>query len=837
MKPGDKLGPYEILAPIGSGGMGEVYKARDTRLIRDVAIKVSKEEFNERFTREARSIAALNHTNVCHLYDVGPNYLVMEYVEGEILKGPLPLDEAMPIIQQLVDGIEAAHEKNIVHRDLKPANIKITPEGVVKILDFGLARAADPAPEGSPENSPTLTMGATQAGTILGTAAYMSPEQAKGKTADRRSDIWSFGVIVYELLTGNRPFDGETVVETLGAVLNKEPNWTLVPERIRPLLQRCLKKDRKQRLGSVSDARWMMEEYRGQPESQARGLRYAPWSIAIVAVLAAVGIILFAYFHHPEPGAPVLNLAVNPPEKSTFGYQFSLSPDGRMLAFSTAEGRSELWIRRLDSATAQPVPGTEGVQYPFWSPDSRSVAFFSQQKLKRIEVSGGPARTICETDGPIIQGGDWNRDGVIIFSPATGALQRVNAAGGVPEPVTHLEDTPGAITHNLPMFLPDGRRFLYYAPGAGVFVGDLDGQPKDRKLLLKVASKVLYSNGYLLFVRDGTLLAQRFDSDRVELSGDPRAVAENVAVSITGGAFMFSLSSGGLLAYRTGGEVRHQLAWFDREGRQLEKVGEPGPWLGPVLSPDGMRVAAIRGSEIWVLDLARGASSRLAQGQRGYPLWSPDGSRVAYASHDGIRVRIANGAGADELLVSGGGVGVRPRSWSRNGKFLAYNQTDSKTKQDLWLLPLTGDRKPVAFLQTPFNETEPAFSPDGRLLAYTSDESGTWQVYVQTVPRSAHRWQVSTVSGLQPSWRQDGKEMFFVSNDRKLMAVDVKTNAGFEAGVPHELFALHFDNVPELYYVYAPSADGKRFLVANVAEETTFSPIQIVSNWPELVKK
>jgi len=831
---GDKLGPYEILAPIGAGGMGEVYKARDTRLNRDVAIKVSKEEFNERFTREARSIAALNHTNVCHLYDIGPNYLVMEYVEGEIIKGPLPLEEAMPIILQLVDGIEAAHERNVVHRDLKPANIKITPEGMVKILDFGLARAADPAPEGCVENSPTLTMGATQAGTILGTAAYMSPEQAKGKTADRRSDIWSFGVVVYELLTGKRPFDGETVVETLGAVLNKEPDWTPVPERTRRLLQRCLKKDRKQRLGAIVDARWVMEEYRGQPESQARGLRYPPWSVAIVAVLAAVGI-LFAYFHHPEPGAPVLNLAVNPPEKSTFGYQFSLSPDGRMLAFSTGEGRSELWIRHLDSATSQLVAETESVQYPFWSPDSRSVAFFSQQKLKRIEVSGGPARTICETGGPIIQGGDWNRDGVIIFAPGTGGLQRVSATGGLPEPVTRLEDTPGAINHNLPIFLPDGRRFLYHAGGAGVFVGSLDGQSKDRKVLLNVPSKVAYSSGYLLFVRDGTLLAQRFDPDRVALLGDPRPVAENVALSITGGAFMFSVSSGGLLAYRTGGEVSHQLAWFDREGRQLEKVGEAGPWLGPVLSPDGIRVAAIRGSDLWVLDLARGASSRLAQGGPGYAIWSPDGSRVAYSSHDGIHLRIANGSGDDELLVSG--VGIRPRSWSHDGKFLAYNQTDSKTKQDLWLLSPTGDRKPVIFLRTPFNETEPAFSPDGRFLAYTSDESGTWQIYVQTVPRSANRWQVSTASGLQPSWRQDGKEMFFVSNERKLMAVDVKTNAGFEAGVPHELFALHFDNVPELYYVYTPGADGKRFLVANVADETTFSPIQIVSNWLELVRK
>jgi len=560
---GDKLGPYEILAMIGKGGMGEVYRAHDSRLNRDVAIKVSNAQFTERFTREARTIAALNHTNICHLYDVGPNYLVMEYVEGNDLKGPLNFDDALPIIQQLIDGIEAAHEKNIVHRDLKPANIKITPEGVVKILDFGLAKAMElpPSGDGTPDNSPTLTMGMTQAGAILGTAAYMSPEQAKGKIADRRADVWSFGVVLYEMLAGKKLFGGDSVVEILGGVLNKDLDLSAVPPRAHKLLRWCLEKDRKQRLQAIGDARRLLSESGAESPARAEA-RPSKWlwpSVGAMAVLVvALAVVSFLHFREQAPETPLVKVSIAPPEGTDFRFAGNgrapavISPDGKRLVFgaASADDKSQLWVRSLDTLAAQPLANTDGATVPFWSADSRSIGFFADGKLKKIDASGGAAFTLCAAAAG--RGGTWSQDGVIVFAPDNNSpLHQVSDAGGTSSPITSLDQT--STSHRWPWFLPDGRHFLYpeqkTAQGAGelaaIRVASLDSGGKDSKIVLTNAFNAVYSQGYLLFLHEGTLMAQAFDLKRLATTGAAMPVAEKVEdVQI--------VSNNGLLVYRTG---------------------------------------------------------------------------------------------------------------------------------------------------------------------------------------------------------------------------------------------------------------------------------------------
>ncbi len=549
LSPGDKLGPYEILDLIGKGGMGEVYRAHDDRLRRDVAIKVSNSQFTERFTREARTVASLNHTNIAHLYDVGPNYLVMELVEGEDLKGPMAFDDALPIIQQLIDGIEAAHEKGIVHRDLKPANIKITPEGVVKILDFGLAKAMDPAPlSGSnAENSPTLTIGATAVGTILGTAGYMAPEQAKGKQADKRSDIWSFGVILFELLTGKKMFPGETAVEILGGVLNKEPDISAAPARVHRLLRWCLEPEK-----------GIVNETRGEP---------------------------------------------------------AVSPDGRRVAFSArVDGKYLLWVRDLDSLQTRMLPGTENPDNPFWAPDSRQVAFGSGGKLMKIDVTGGPATTVTAT-APT-RGGTWNQDDVILFATTSSGLLRVPAAGGTPTPVTELDKSRNETNHFAPQFLPDGHHFLYLAMSSNpeksaLLVGDL--QTKDKHLILPLDRRAVYVDpsggaraGYLLFVRERTLMAQAFDPGKLETTGAAVPIAEKVDVP-PGNYAYFSASREGTLVYTSGGiGSALQLTWYDRSGKVAGTLGKPVDVQAPRVSPNGK--------------MGSGGRHRGCRGERGRPI-------------------------------------------------------------------------------------------------------------------------------------------------------------------------------------------------------------------------
>ena len=863
---GDKLGPYEILALVGKGGMGEVYRAHDSRLSRDVAIKVSNAQFTERFTREARTIASLNHTNICHLYDVvieknAPNYLVMEYVEGPDLRGPLDFEDALPIIQQIIDGIEAAHEKNIIHRDLKPANIKITPEGVVKILDFGLAKAMEPPPssDGNPENSPTFTMGATAAGTILGTAAYMAPEQAKGKAADKRSDIWSFGVVLYEVLTGNKLFSGESAVEILGGVLNKDPDISAAPPRVHKLLRWCLEKDRKQRLQAIGDARRLLAESEAgsQPVAAAQSAPRRPiaWMAAAALLIVALSALAFVHFRETPPPEPTLRYNVPAPENNTV-HSFAISPDGRTLVIAAAvNGKRQLWLRPMDALQSQPMPFTEDATYPFWSPDSRQIGFFAQGKLKKIAAGGGPAQSLCDVGNA--RGGSWNRDDVIVFSPnsSEGLIQRVAAAGGVPVDVTKTQGFP-----YFPVFLPGGRHFLYRinlggSEKSGLYVSSLDGK-ENRRVLPDVSSAMFAPPahggrvGHILFVRENTLMGAPFDAASAQLAGDVFLVAEGVSLTNDTATYVpATVSENGVLLYQAGVASRgNQIGWYDRSGKSLGPVGAPGRVLLPALSPDEKSVLYRRDNDLWVRDLNRGAETRFTSntGINAEPFWSPKGDRIVFSSSRkgpfSLYRKATSGSGQDELLLPGS-VSDLASQWSRDGRFIVYFEQDPKNKYDLWVLPVEGaaaDRKPIPFLRTEADELHGQLSPDSHWMAFTSDRSGRREVYVRPFPPADGEWAISIAGGEQPRWRADGKEMFFIAADGKMMAVPVKPEAGsrpsFEAGAPVALFDAHM--APSIDFNYDVTADGKRFLIDTIdATGVASPPLTVVTNWNAGVKK
>ncbi len=861
LSPGDKLGPYEILGLLGKGGMGEVYRAHDDRLRRDVAIKVSNAQFTERFTREARTVASLNHTNIAHLYDVGPNYLVMELVEGEDLKGPMDFDDALPILQQLIDGIEAAHEKNIIHRDLKPANIKITPEGIVKILDFGLAKAMDPvsSPDVDPGNSPTLTMGATAVGTILGTAAYMAPEQAKGKTADRRSDIWSFGVIVYELLTGQRLFQGETAVEILGGVLNKDLNISAAPARVQPLLRWCLEHDRKLRLASISDARHLLTEQPLAPtqssDHEGAGRRaWLPWAIATFVLLALIPVNVLHYLEAPPP-QPVLSTTLLPPENAEFDFNGAyplpaISPDGTRIVFGARQkgGRTQLWLRRLDSQIAQPLPGTENAAVPFWSPDSRWIAFGQENKLKKIDIQGGPPVPV--TDLPsVFRGGSWNSEGVIVFGVlGEGPLLRVAASGG-----TAVSASAGQ-SHRYPWFLPDGRHFLYATSQTGdmpVKVGSLDEPGKDGKVVAQAQSPAVYAQGHLLFLRENTLMAQPFDAARLETTGEAMPVAEGIPTFTAplriGG---FTVSPAGLLTFLSGttGE-QMQLLWKDRSGKVLGNLGERSGTISNIaISPDQKSVAVNFGlsEDLWIYDATRGLPTRFTfdPANEREPVWSLDGKTLYFGSNQAkggnynIYRKASNGTGAEELLLEDA-VNKTPASISPDGRLLMYTRSDPKTGNDIWVLPVTpepGGAKPQPrlFLQTPFSEQRPQFSPDGQWVVYQSYESGQNEVYAAPFPGPGGKRQISSGGGIRPRWRKDGKEIFYHTDDGQLMAAEVLARNGtLEVGKVQKLFDGIITTRGILYDV---SADGQRFLVADEGA-TAARPLTLVQNWTATLRK
>jgi serine/threonine protein kinase len=905
--PGDRVGSCEIIAQIGAGGMGEVYRARDTHLEREVALKVLPETFATdrdrlaRFQREAKVLASLNHPHIAAIYglaDAGSAHaLILELVEGptladRIAKGPIPLDEALPIAKQIAEALEAAHEQGIIHRDLKPANIKVRDDGTVKVLDFGLAKAMEPASAISPmlTNSPTITTPAmvTGVGTLLGTAAYMSPEQAKGRPADKRSDVWAFGCVLYEMLTGKRAFEGADVSDTLASVLKSDPDWSRFPlgvvRSIRSILEGCLDKDRKTRIPDLSVVRYMLRSgLESSPASmssvgglsKAERRRSALWrtSAALFALTTAVGIPAIYFWRATTP--QITRFSVLPPENQSFaiggrtGTLVAVSPDGKKLAFTAREGitsRREialdqtgnvrLWIRPIDSLIAHPLSGTDGASFPFWSPDSRFVGFFANGKLLKIDVTGGPPQTLCMCNG---RGASWNRDGVIVLNPGQGPLFRVSSAGGDPTRLTRL--TSGQTTHVFPSFLPDGRHLLFYAnttstQGAGVYLTSLDGDEPRRVVAANSGAIYDASRGVLLFVRDGTLLAQAFNLRTMTLSGEPFPVAEQVESALVPGLVSFSVSNTGTLAYGTGAgnSVLLRLTWVDRQGKVVGVIGVDGNYRGVDLSPDGSHVATHRhdgnGGDVWLTDLSRGTTSRFtfdASQDNSSPIWSPDGKDIVFGSLRagkwGIYRKSSSNTGGEEKLAESD-IQILPMAWGADGRSLVYWANDPTTSSDQWLLSLTADRKAVPLLNTAFVEGHPQVSPDGKWMSYHSTETGRAEVYVRSFPTGTSKWQVSTDGGVFARWRADGHELFYMSaiSNAKMMAVDVKaSDEVLEAGMPRALFDSGYVNLSSggNYHTYAVSHDGKRFLIPRPVAtpgETLASPIVVVTNWAASVK-
>jgi eukaryotic-like serine/threonine-protein kinase len=877
---GTRLGPYEILAPLGAGGMGEVYRAKDTKLDREVAIKILPDAVAQdperlaRFEREAKVLAALNHPNIAQIYGVEEHALVMELVEGETLQGPLPVETALNYARQIAEALEAAHEKGITHRDLKPANIMITPAGVVKVLDFGLAAvSADPA-SGSADrpNSPTLTMRATQAGMLMGTAAYMSPEQAAGKPVDKRADIWSFGVVLWEMLTGQRLFDGETISHTLADVLRAPIDFGRLPKEtpsaIRDLLRRCLDRDVKTRLRDIGEARVAIQCVGQQPEAVApvsHGKGAWLWPGIAALLLLGLGTPTILHFREKAPAAPApVKFQISTPEKASATAHLYLSPDGRQLLFTGMgpDGRERLWVRTLDALEARALPGTEGSGSPslnpFWSADSRWVAFSVDGKVKKIAATGGPPLFVCDTADGDTGGGAWNQNGVMIFGSNRHGLFRVPSAGGVASALTVLDASRAEVFHRRPVFLPDGLHFLYVRSSnnpesSGIFVGSLDAKPEEqsRKRLLGGQVGVGYAPssdpgiGYVLFLLDDTLMAQTFDERRLELTGEPVPVAEQVGSNGATTGY-FSASVTGALAYGSGAN-NSRLIWFDRQGKVLGSAADPGPYGELALSPEGTRVAIARreGSnlDLWLLDLARGASTRFTfdPAQNRNPVWSPDGTQIAFSSigkgRNGVYRKAASGAGEEQLLLQSN-ESKFPQDWSRDGRFLLYELRRS-SGVDLWALSNPGaapsEAKPAPFLATPFNESHGQFSPNGRWFAYTSNESGRHEVYVRSFPGSSDgdgKWQISNGGGDQPRWRRDGKELLYVSLDNKLMSAEVGTGPSFQPGVPKSLFTGPVLG-PGFFagWSWDVAPDGQRFLIETAVEGVNSPVITVVLNW------
>ena len=873
---GTRLGPYEILAPIGAGGMGEVYKARDTRLERDVAIKVlpahlsASEEMRQRFEREAKAISQLSHAHICALYDVNregeTEYLVMEYLEGETLadrlaKGPLPLEQTLRYGMEMADALDKAHRQGIVHRDLKPGNAMITKSGV-KLLDFGLAKAIAPsAPQSGATSLPTMAGGTaqnlTEAGTILGTFQYMAPEQLEGREADARSDIFAFGAVLYEMATGRKAFSGKSQASLIGSILRDDPTTIseispMMPPAFNRVVKTCLAKDPEDRFQTAHDVKlqlqWIAEggSMAGVPApvvARRKNREKLAWAIAAVAILAA-GLATYGYVRR----APVPPLAARfdivPPEDLTTIDMPRISPDGRIIALNAtdASGKTRIWIRPLNSLSAHVLEGTDGTTRPFWSPDSRFLGFFAEGKLKKVDVAGGPPQKIC--DAPTGADGSWSSEGVILFDGVTGdPIQRVNAAGGTP--VVEVKPDPLRKETQVawPEFLPDGHHFIYMASGQKpednlYRLGSLDS--KESRPVAPAQTLLTYAApGYLLFVRDRTLVAQRFDLKSLKTVGEPAPVAEKIGTDSVGLA-RFSVSRNGVLAYRTG-DSGNRLLWLDRSGKELETAGATSEHGDPAFSRAGDRLAfddsdtRTGKQDIWVRDLARGVNSRFSfgAGNNICPVWSPDGSSIVFASdREGgfsLLEKPASGQGEEKLLLKTGGDRPIAMDWSRDGRYIAYGLR-GKEGWDILVLPTFGDRKPIPVLHTPFSEFGAKFSPDGRYIAYQSNESGHSEIYVQTFPDAGGKWQVSTAGGVDASWRSDGKEIYYRSPEQKLMAVDVQAGPTFQAGIPRPLMPARVPSGPYRNR-YVAAADGQRFLFVAPLGRDAMTPTTVVLNW------
>jgi len=866
---GTRLGPYEIVSPLGAGGMGEVYKARDTRLDRTVAVKILPTRFSEdaemkqRFEREAKAISALTHVNICALYDVGTyegtEYLVMEHLEGQTLAerladGALPPDLLLKVSIEIAAALGSAHHAGIIHRDLKPGNVMLTKSGV-KLLDFGLAKAALPPVKSSSATSlPTeMPRAITQQGTILGTFHYMAPEQLEGKDADARSDIFSFGAVLYEMATGRKAFEGKSQAALISAILKDEPAPVsavapMTPPALDRVVKTCLAKDPEDRFQTAHDIglqlQWIAEggSQVGLPAPVAKRRKSREklaWGLAAAAAVAAV--ILGIGFVRRTPARPrLIRFEIANPEGITTIDAPRISPDGRHLAFNAIDssGKSRIWVRALNALAAQPLTGTEGTTRPFWSPDSRFIAFFAEGKLKKIEVSGGPAQKIC--DAPRGSDGSWSSEGVILYDgTAIDPIYRVSAAGGAPVVAVKAEASRKETQVAWPEFLPDGRHFLYMATGQkaddnAYRIGSLDSN--ETTLLAPAQTLVTYSPpGYLLFVRDKTLVAQPFDAKALKTTGEPVPLAEHIGTDSVGLA-RFSVSRDGTLVYRTG-ESGDKFIWVDRSGKEGETVGDPGDYHNPAFAPGGDRLAFDLGDprsgkpDIWVRDLKRGVSSRFTfgVGNAFCPLWSPDGRRMAYTVGDDLFEKGVEGQGEEKPLLKSDELKFAC-DWSRDGRYIAFCSQGKETGWDIWVLPTFGDLKPVPFLKTQFLELMPVFSPDGRFLAYQSNESGRQEVYVQSFPGPGGKWQISTAGGTEPHWRADGRELYYRAPGQKVMAVDVQTGNGVTAGTPQLLFQGRFD-MSLARSRFLPTADGRRFLTVAPLGREAMTPTTVVLNW------
>ena len=840
----ERIGSYPIEREIGRGGMGVVYLGRDTRLDRPVAIKLLPEAFASdperlaRFEREARLVASLNHPNIAGIYgleeDGGNSFLVLEYVEGatvadRIARGPLPLDETLDLCRQVAAALEAAHEGGVVHRDLKPANIKITPAGDVKVLDFGLAKGGTGSASDSSidlSHSPTVALSATGAGVILGTAAYMSPEQARGKAVDKRADIWSFGCLLYECLTGRQAFAGETVSDMIARILQGEPDWNALPaqtpERIRGLLRRCLEKDARRRLRDIGDARMEIEDVQAVRASSssivagaaAQGARRRlEWvRLAVVALIVAAATWFVPRALHKPVKVEASRFEILQPDGffvNTDGGSAKLSPDGRSLAFvaSDSTGASQIWLRPLGSTVAKPIAGTDKADaYLFWSPDSRQIAFVSDDKLKKIAVTGGDAEVLCPVKA--FRGGSWGPDGVILLAPTSnGPIYRVSANGGEPpQRVTTLDSTRAETAHRVPQFLPDGRHFLFSVLPAheGKFetwVGSLDSP--ERRLILSAGTGVTLAPGYLVYARGGKLIAQGFDAKAFKLEGEPFSLGDAVdGTGLTGGPIV-SASSTGSLAYSTYHVANRRLAWVDFSGKEIAPIPlPPGPYWFGSLSPDGRRMAIERvessdASDIWIADLERGVATRFTYepGVNSGPDWSPDGTHIAYICFDNspqvIKVRSLVGDTLQTFL-NADPLFKRLDGWTPDGRSIIYNRLDPETQWDLWVLPMNGDRTPHAVLATRFNETNGSVSKDGRWIAYLSDESGQTEAYVQSYPVLGHKYQVTTGGATFVAWRPDGTHLGYGLRTDSGHARVAEIRAGSEFGLGPPEVAITF---------------------------------------------
>jgi eukaryotic-like serine/threonine-protein kinase len=866
---GRQLGAYRVDSLLGAGGMGEVYRARDTKLGREVAMKVLPPVFASdanrlaRFEREARLLATLNHPHIGAIYGLedaaGVRALILELVEGPTLAdrlsgGPLPVREALTIGRQIAEALEAAHEKGVIHRDLKPANIKVTPDGVVKVLDFGLAKAA--TGDGSTPDltqSPTVTVGGTRDGIVLGTAAYMSPEQARGQAVDKRGDIWAFGCVLWEMITGRAPFARETMSETLAAILEREPDWSALPpatpESIRRLLTRSLQKDPQRRLRHIGDARIEIEEAKSEPRMAGIAAQGSPrnvlaW-ISSSAILTLIATLVGTSVLRSTVPAPEVRFEISTPPTPDPA-SLAISPDGQQTVFvATSEGRPRLWLRSLDAVSPRPLVGTDGGFYPFWSPDNRSIGFFADGKLQRIDIEGGLVRTLAIAPNP--EGASWNRDGTILFVPnATGPIFRTSATGGEVEALTRIEAKQSS--HRFPQFLPDGRHFLYYVTGSpqvsGVYVNELNGTTK--RLLDADAPASYTPSQYLLFVRQGTLFAQSFDPVKLEVSGNPLPIAEQIAVGGETSAVALSASAAGPFLYRSGlASAQRQFIWFDRSGKQIEKLGDlDSTTHAPSLSPDRLRLALNRtlngNTDVWTLDLGRSLLSRFTFDVAAdtFPIWSPDGDRIVFNSnrqgaYDLYEKRVT-GSGNERLLLATP-QNKAPVDWSPDGRFVLYRSPTLTTGFDLWALPMDGTTKPFPVVQTNFEERDGQFSPDGKWIAYQSNESGRSEIVVQPFPGPGDKLQISTNGGGQVRWPLDGKELFYIALDGRLMAVPIRmasNGQSIEAAPPVPLFATRVGGgiqVDRQQYVVSP--DGRRFLMNTLAEGDNPSPITVILNW------